>query len=49
MFRTVAIFSGIAGQFEEEPEGIKDEYTILPGCLGIYMGLTFNFNRRINN
>jgi len=48
MFRYISIFSGISEQFEEKPEGINKEYSVLPGYLGIYMGLTFNFNRRSN-
>ncbi|MFH1052161.1 MAG: hypothetical protein V1779_14680 [bacterium] len=46
MFRNAAIFKEIAEQFEQIPEGINEEYSILPGYLGLYMGLTFNFNRR---
>jgi hypothetical protein len=47
MYRYVPIFSTISNQFDEKPEGIMDKYSILPGYLGIYAGLTFNFNRRI--
>ena len=48
MFRNISIFSSIANQFDEIPDGINDELSILPGYLGIYAGLTFNFNRRAN-
>lgn len=46
MYRYLQIFSSISNQFEEIPEGIKNDYLVLPGYLGIYAGLTFNFNRR---
>lgn len=48
MYRYVSIFSRISNQFDEIPEGITDKYSVLPGYLGIYAGLTFNFHRRIN-
>ncbi len=46
MFRKLKLFSGIANQFDELPENINNSFTILPGYLGLYIGLTFNFDRR---
>jgi hypothetical protein len=41
------MFSSIKNQFEEAPSNIDDSFTILPGFIGLYIGLTFNFNRRV--
>ena len=45
MFREEALFSVIAEQHNKKPEKINEIFTILPGYLGLYIGLTFDFNR----
>jgi len=43
--RDMNIFKEIAYQFDKKPENIYDSVTILPGYIGLYLGLIFNFDR----
>lgn len=43
--RSINIFKEIAYQFDEKPKNIYDSVTILPGYIGLYIGLNFNFDR----
>jgi hypothetical protein len=45
-YRKLSIFNSIEKQFTEVPSKIFDKTSIIPGYLGLYFGLSFNFKRR---